>query len=131
MLAYDENGARVVRGMRITPGLPAFLGVSPLLGRGFTAADAEAGAPAVVMLSYEMWQRDYGGASDVIGRAITLDEVPHVVIGVMPARWDAFAARSAPTFGFRCRFARCGGRRRFQARRDHRLDCGPASPSTP
>ena len=91
VLAYDENGGRVLRGMRITPGLPAFLGAAPLLGRGFTAADAEAGAPAVVVLSYEMWQRDYGGASDVIGRALTLDEVSHVVIGVMPARWDAFA----------------------------------------
>ena len=95
VLAYDENGARVLRGMRITPGLPAFLGVAPLLGRGFTPADAEVGAPAVVVLSYEMWQRDYGGANDVIGRAVTLDEVSHVVVGVMPPRWDAFA-RCAP-----------------------------------
>jgi putative ABC transport system permease protein len=100
VLAYDENGARTVRGMRITPGLPAFLGVAPLLGRGFTPADAEAGAPAVVMLSYEMWQRDYGGASDVIGRAVTLDEVPHIVIGVMPARWDAFAYGVRPDLLF-------------------------------
>ena len=43
MLAYDERGARVVRGYRITPGLPALLGVAPALGRGFTAADAEPG----------------------------------------------------------------------------------------
>jgi putative ABC transport system permease protein len=91
VLAYDDNGARVLRGMRITPGLPAFLNVAPLLGRGFTPADAEVGAPPVVVLSYEMWQRDYGGANDVIGRAVTLDDVSHVVIGVMPARWDAFA----------------------------------------
>ncbi len=92
VLAHDEGGARVVRAMRITPGLPAFLGVEPLLGRGFTTADAEQGAPAVVVLSYETWQRDYGGASDVLGRAITLDDLPHVVIGVMPARWEAFAS---------------------------------------
>ncbi|HEX7237281.1 MAG TPA: ABC transporter permease, partial [Gammaproteobacteria bacterium] len=91
VLAYDENGARVLRGMGITPGLPAFLGVAPRLGRGFTPADVEPGAPAVVMLSYEMWQRDYGGVSDVIGRAITLDEAPNLIIGVMPPRWDAFA----------------------------------------
>jgi putative ABC transport system permease protein len=89
-LAYDENGARVLRGIRVTPGLPAFLGVSPVLGRGFTAADVEGGAPAVVMLGYEAWQRDYGGAQDVLGRALTLDEVSHVVVGVMPAAWDAF-----------------------------------------
>ena len=91
VLAYDENGGRVLHAMSITPGLPAFLGVAPLLGRGFTPADAETGAPAVVMLSYEMWRRDYGGDASVIGRAITLDEAPHVVVGVMPARWDSFA----------------------------------------
>ena len=91
VLAYDDNGGRVLRGTRITPGLPSLLGVSPVLGRSFTPADAEVGAQAVVMLSYEMWQRDYGGANDVLGRAITLDDVQHVVVGVMPPRWDAFA----------------------------------------
>ncbi|HET7607685.1 MAG TPA: ABC transporter permease, partial [Gammaproteobacteria bacterium] len=96
VLAYDENGARLLRGMRFTPGLPAFLGVAPVLGRGFTPADIEPGAPAVVMLSYEMWQRDYGGSRDVVGRAITLDDLPHVVVGVMPPRWDAFAVGFRP-----------------------------------
>ncbi len=91
VLAFDDRGARLVRGMRITPGLPAVLGVSPFVGRAFTADDAVPGAPAVALLSYEAWQRDYGGASDVVGRAITLDEAPHVVIGIMPARWDEFA----------------------------------------
>ena len=91
VLAYDDNGARLLRGARIAPSLPSFLGVSPLLGRGFTPADAEAGAPAVVMLSYELWQRDYSGAHDVLGRAVNLDEVSYVIVGVMPPRWDAFA----------------------------------------
>jgi putative ABC transport system permease protein len=100
VLAYDENGARVLTGMSITPGLPGLLGVVPLLGRGFTAADAEPGAPAVVMLSYELWQRDYGGARDVIGRALTLDELPHTVVGVMPAGWHAFAAPMRPEVWF-------------------------------
>jgi putative ABC transport system permease protein len=100
VLAYDEDGARVLRGMRFTPGLPAFLGVAPAAGRSFTPEDAEAGAPAVVILSYEMWQRDYGGAMDVIGRVITLDELPRVVIGVMPPRWDAFAFSYRPEVWF-------------------------------
>jgi putative ABC transport system permease protein len=100
VLAYDENGGRVLHAMAITPGLPAFLGVAPLLGRSFTPADAEAGAPAVVMLSYEMWRRDYGGDGSVIGRAITVDEAPCVVVGVMPARWDAFATGFRPDVWF-------------------------------
>ena len=64
VLAYDENGGRVLRGMRITPGLPTFLGVSPVLGRGFTPADVEPGAAAVVMLSYELWQKHRGRSAN-------------------------------------------------------------------
>ena len=90
LVAYDDRGARVVHGMTITPGLAGLLGVSPLLGRAFSPDDAAAGAPAVVLLSYETWQRDYGGARDVLGRALTLDDLSYTVIGVMPARWDAF-----------------------------------------
>ena len=104
VLAYDDRGARIARGIAITPTLPVLLGVSPVLGRGFTPDDAAPGAPAVVVLSYEMWQRDYGGARDVVGRAITLDEKPHVVIGVMPARWEAFASPIRPDVWFPLRF---------------------------
>ena len=91
LLAYDDSGARVVHGMAITPNLPTFLGVSPILGRTFSSADATAGAPAVALLSYAIWQRDYAGARDVLGRSIKLDDVSHVVIGVMPRGWDAIA----------------------------------------
>jgi hypothetical protein len=90
-LAFDASGARVLSARGITPGLPSFLGVAPVVGRGFTDDDTVSGAPAVVMLSYDMWRREYGGAQDVLGRAITLDGVSHTITGVMPARWDTFA----------------------------------------
>ena len=100
VLAYDANGARVVFGMEMTFGLPGFFGISPVLGRAFTAADAEPGAPAVVMFSYEAWQREHGGASDVLGRVLTLEDKPHVVVGVMPARWESFARGRHPDLWF-------------------------------
>ena len=100
VLAYEESGARVLDGMRITPSLPGFLGIVPVLGRGFTPADADAGSPAVVMLSYEMWQRDYGGTRDVLGRTLTLDAVAHVVVGVLPQGWAAFVGEQRPDVWF-------------------------------
>jgi predicted permease len=91
LLAHDASGARTVTGLSITPGLPAFLGVAPVLGRGFTEQDAAPGAPAVAMLSYRAWQNEHGGAADVLGRTITLDRRAYVIVGVMPARADAIA----------------------------------------
>jgi len=86
--------------MRITPSLPGLLGAAPVLGRGFTPADTEPGAPAVVMLGYETWQRDYGGAPDVLGRALTLDEVSHEVVGVLPPGSAAFVGEQRPDVWF-------------------------------
>jgi putative ABC transport system permease protein len=88
VLAYDDRGARVLHGVKVTPGLAAFLRVQPTLGRALNAEDAQLGSPPVAALGYEVWQRDYGGA-DVLGRSITLDDVAHVVVGVMPPRADA------------------------------------------
>ncbi|MEZ5317038.1 MAG: ABC transporter permease [Vicinamibacterales bacterium] len=67
------------------------LGVSPARGRGFIAADGVLEAPPVVILSYAFWQTRYGGA-EVIGRVIRLDDVPHEIVGVMPASF-AFPSR--------------------------------------
>ena len=60
------------------------LGEKPLLGRTFTREDANAGARATVILSYDLWQKRFGGRNEIIGQPITLDDAPHEVIGVMP-----------------------------------------------
>lgn len=69
--------------VRATPEVLPLLGVSPLIGRVFTARDAEAGQ--VALLSYGFWQAQFGGNGNVIGKTVRLDGVPHTVIGVMPA----------------------------------------------
>jgi predicted permease len=68
----------------VSPGLFALLKTPPVLGRGFAAADGEAGAPAVLMLSHQVWQQRYASAADVIGRTVRLNGQPATIIGVMP-----------------------------------------------
>jgi predicted permease len=60
------------------------LGVAPIIGRGFSPADDRPGAPRVVVISYGLWQRRFGGARDILHRRIRLDGVICDIIGVMP-----------------------------------------------
>ncbi len=60
------------------------LGEKPLLGRTFLQEDAAAGAKASVILSYDLWQKQFGGRREIVGESVTLNDVPHEVIGVMP-----------------------------------------------
>ena len=63
------------------------LGVSPLLGRTITPRDDVKGGGAdgaVAVLSYELWQRRFGGAADVVGLPVVIERIPFTVIGVAP-----------------------------------------------
>jgi predicted permease len=58
---------------------------TPLIGRSFTKRDELPGAPAVVVLTYHVWEDRYGRDPSIIGKTIRIDDVPATVIGVMPA----------------------------------------------
>ena len=60
------------------------LGVAPVLGRDFKPEEERPGHEQVVILSYGLWQRHYGGASNILGRSILVDDKPYTVIGVLP-----------------------------------------------
>jgi hypothetical protein len=62
-----------VLGRQATWNVMRVLGVSPVLGRDFSPDDDRPGAPGVVLLRYEYWQRQYGGAADILGRTIRLN----------------------------------------------------------
>jgi predicted permease len=64
------------------------LGVPVMLGRAITAADDTPGAPPVVVLSHELWQRRFGGDSSAAGRILVIDDRAHEVVGVMPGGFD-------------------------------------------
>jgi putative ABC transport system permease protein len=58
--------------------------VSPLMGRGLLDADETPGAPGVVVLGYDVWQRSFEGRNDVVGSTVRLGGTPVTVVGVMP-----------------------------------------------
>ena len=61
------------------------LGASPTLGRSFSPEeDKTPGSHPVVMLNYNVWQRRFGGDAGLIGRTITLNNLPYTVIGIAP-----------------------------------------------
>src|SRR5215831_7708989 len=73
--------------IRVTDGTLPILGVQPVLGRWFTRKDDSPGSPDTVMLSYEYWQRKFGGNRSTIGRRIMIDGKSREIIGVMPRRF--------------------------------------------
>jgi hypothetical protein len=72
----------------VTPEFFSTATVQPMLGRSFTTADYDASSPRVALLSYDLWQRVYGRAPDIIGRTIQIDGRPFVVVGVMPRGFE-------------------------------------------
>jgi len=72
----------MVRGGRALPGLLATLGFRPVLGRGFDPDEVERGE-RVVILSDALWQRRFGGATDVLEQDLRIDGEAHRIIGVL------------------------------------------------
>ena len=70
--------------LEVSPKAFDILGVPPLLGRLFEPADFTSGAPPVVLLSHQTWQKQFHGDRSIIGRQILLDGAGRQVIGVMP-----------------------------------------------
>lgn len=73
-----------IQGERVTFDYFQTLGIDPLAGRTFTEDEDKPGGGRVVLLSKGLWQRRFGGSSDIIGRSLTLNGVPTTVIGIMP-----------------------------------------------
>ena len=76
----------------VTSGLFPLLGVKAHVGRTFRDdEDGAGGAPAVV-ISYGLWQRHFGGATDVLNKSINLDSRPYTVVGVLPRAFEFLRA---------------------------------------
>ena len=72
-------------GLKVTTNLFPMLGVQPMLGRMFSLHDDQPGAEREVILSYGLWNRRFVGDATIVGKAITLDGEPYMIVGVMPS----------------------------------------------
>jgi predicted permease len=84
----DDIDTQRVQGAQVSASLFPTLGVTPALGRVFTERDDQPGAPAVVILSWGLWQSRYGADPAIVGRSIRIADAPHEIIGVMPLEFD-------------------------------------------
>src|SRR5262249_10365691 len=73
-----------LQGQSVSADYLRILGVPPILGQDFSAADDRLNGPKNAILSYGLWQRRFAADSAIIGRQVTLDDDKYTVIGVMP-----------------------------------------------
>src|SRR5579863_2438086 len=83
-LLLGDDSAERVRSAVVSANFFDVLGVKPLLGRTFLASDESPNADAVLVLSYEYWQRHQGGDANIVGKVFHMNNRPHTVIGVLP-----------------------------------------------
>ena len=92
LAGYSQNGV-ILKDQGTSEALPSAvasdnffqtLGVKPILGRNFGPGEDLASAPRTVLLSYEFWQKHFGGSHEVLGQTLNLDGQGNTIIGVLP-----------------------------------------------
>lgn len=82
-VTYKNNPQRYT-GAYVTEDIFRIIGVSPIMGRDFTAEDNKPGAEKVTILSHEIWKRDFNGDPNIVGQGVRINGKAATVIGVMP-----------------------------------------------
>jgi len=93
-LFYDDGkSTRVLpHGAGVSTNTFDFLGVPPLLGRSISEEDGRPGAPPVIVMNYRLWQREFGGDPDILGKSFNVRGESRTLVGIMPPRFNAFGA---------------------------------------
>ncbi|MFW6080039.1 MAG: ABC transporter permease, partial [Gemmatimonadota bacterium] len=84
----DDGGAERVPGLDVTHDLADALGIDPVVGRTFTAAEDRPGGPPVAMIGYDLWRQRFGADRSVVGRTLDVDGVRRTIVGVLPPEAD-------------------------------------------
>ncbi len=83
-LVSTSTGMEKVLGARVSDGFFRTLGINPVIGRDFYASEDLPSAPYTLILSFASWQKRFGGRQEIIDQQITLNDIPYVIIGVLP-----------------------------------------------
>jgi predicted permease len=75
-------------GVPVSDNFFGVLGVKPALGRTFTAEECAWNGPKAVMLGYPLWERRFNRDPNIVGTALTINDEPYTVVGVLPASFD-------------------------------------------
>lgn len=96
--AHLGTGANAitVQGTLVDTSFLAFAGARPLIGRNFTAQEMAPNGPEAVLLGERFWRRQYGGAADMIGKTLQIEDRPRTVVGVVPTSLSVPDFRSEP-----------------------------------
>jgi len=86
-IADGPAGAVLMTEVEASRNLFSLLGAKPMMGRAFLPGEQEAGRSDVVVLSYALWQQDFGGDRDVVGKTLHIGGLQRTVIGVMPPQF--------------------------------------------
>jgi len=84
----EDGEPERVSGLISTHTLFSTLRVEPVVGRVYTAQEDLPDQPPVVVISHALWQRRFGGGTDVVGRTLRVDGRSREIVGVMPERFD-------------------------------------------
>jgi predicted permease len=79
-----DGTPRRYTGAYVTEEYLKILGVVPALGRDLSPEDNAPGAEKVALIGHGLWQRDFGGAPDIVGRGVRINGTPATIVGVMP-----------------------------------------------
>ncbi|MBO0724488.1 MAG: ABC transporter permease [Blastocatellia bacterium] len=83
----DEYSPERIQIMQVTPGFFPLLRAQPSLGRWFTDGEVKRGETRLLILTYGLWRRRFGGDENLLGKQVRLNGTPFTVIGVAPSRF--------------------------------------------
>src|SRR5215216_4200261 len=77
-----------IQGFLVTANFFDALGMKPIMGRNFLAEENQPGKDAVAIITHSLWQRRFGGDTDILNKTITINSVARTIVGVMPENFN-------------------------------------------